>query len=167
MEDELERALQAERLSPGLASLPEDFYTRLSQFLSSLEREGRGDLGREELAEKRKVLLRMTEELLQLRMRKALDSLPDGIPKNLLTCERPYFEEIAESLRKMRTSLLSQQVREQVTELLLMTDKIPKIVAEDMKFYGPFSKGDVAAIPKRTAEILVRRGLARRVEMRA
>jgi DNA replication initiation complex subunit (GINS family) len=167
MEDELERALQAERLSPGLASLPEDFYTRLSQFLSSLEREGRGDLGREELAEKRKVLLRMTEELLQLRMRKTLDSLPDGIPKNLLTCERPYFEEIAESLRKMRTSLLSQQVREQVTELLLMTDKIPKIVAEDMKFYGPFSKGDVAAIPKRTAEILVRRGLARRVEMRA
>jgi len=162
----LERALQAERLSPGLASLPEDFYTRLSQFLSSLEREGRGDLEREELTEKRKVLLRMTEELLRLRMRKALSSLPDGIPKNLLTCERPYFEEIAESLRKMRTSLLSQQVREQVTELLLMTEKIPKIVAEDMKFYGPFSKGEVAAIPKRTAEILVRRGLARRIEMR-
>jgi DNA replication initiation complex subunit (GINS family) len=164
VEDEIERALLAERLSSQLTKLPEDFYARASQFLSSLEGGGT-ELEREELAEKKKVLLRMLEELLKLRVRKALNSLP-ALPDNLLASERPYLETIQENLRKMRASLLSVQGKEQLMDFVLLTDKIPRIVAEDMKFYGPFSKGDVAAIPKRTAEILVRKGLAKRIEMR-
>jgi DNA replication initiation complex subunit (GINS family) len=65
----------------------------------------------------------------------------------------------------MRTSLLSIQSKEPTTELLIINEKIPRIVAEDLKFYGPFSKGDVASLPKRTAEILVNKGLAKRVQM--
>jgi len=166
VEVELEEALKNERLSTNLSKLPDDFYIRLSQYLSKLESgKEKGELEKEELTEKKKTLLKMIEELLDLRIRKALASLPKGIPENLLSCERPYFEEIAECIRKMRTSLLCESVKEQSTELLLISEKIPKIVAEDLKFYGPFSKGDIAAIPKRTAEILVKKGLARKIEM--
>ena len=166
LEAELEEVLKAERLSPGLTKLPEDFYARLSHFLTTLESRGATGLEKEELEEKKKALLEMAEELLELRTRKTLALLPKKIPENLLPCERQYFEGIAESLRKMRSSLLSMSVtKERTTEILLIQEKIPKIVAEDLKFYGPFSKGDIAAIPKRTAEILVKRGLAKKIQM--
>jgi DNA replication initiation complex subunit (GINS family) len=165
VEAEIEEALKAERTSQELAKLPEDFYTRISHFLATLEKKEAEGLEKEELEEKKKVIAKMVEELLELRIRKALALLPKRLPENLLACERPYFEGIAESLRKMRASLLSIQSKEPTTELLIINEKIPRIVAEDLKFYGPFSKGDVASLPKRTAEILVNKGLAKRVQM--
>lgn len=167
MEDELEQALRRERLSPELVSLPDDFYPRLSQFLSSLASEQAEGLKKEVLEEKRKTVLRMARELIDLRVRKALFPLLEGKQVGLLPTERSHLEEAVGAIRRMHESLLCQvPAREPQTRLVLIREKIPRIVAEDMKFYGPFAAGDVAAIPRRTAELLAKKNLVHMLEVR-
>lgn len=42
---------------------------------------------------------------------------------------------------------------------------VPAIVGSDMKTYGPFVAEDVASVPESNAKILIRRGLAKMVEL--
>ncbi len=51
--------------------------------------------------------------------------------------------------------------KESPVKLLLVVFKedVPKFVGEDLKVYGPFSKGDVAWIPEGNVKILERRGV--------
>jgi DNA replication initiation complex subunit (GINS family) len=43
---------------------------------------------------------------------------------------------------------------------------VPAIMGIDMKSYGPFEPEDVASIPAENAENLIRRGIAKGVEIR-
>jgi DNA replication initiation complex subunit (GINS family) len=42
--------------------------------------------------------------------------------------------------------------------------EVPAIIGADMKTYGPFKVEDVAALPVENTKILVKQGLAERVE---
>jgi DNA replication initiation complex subunit (GINS family) len=42
---------------------------------------------------------------------------------------------------------------------------VPAIIGIDMKTYGPFQQEDVVAIPVENAENLIRRGIAKEVEI--
>lgn len=39
---------------------------------------------------------------------------------------------------------------------------VPAILGPDMKTYGPFKKGDIAALPKENASIFIKMGIAER-----
>ncbi len=43
--------------------------------------------------------------------------------------------------------------------LVVFREDVPKFVGEDLKVYGPFSKGDVAWIPEGNVKILEKRGV--------
>jgi DNA replication initiation complex subunit (GINS family) len=42
---------------------------------------------------------------------------------------------------------------------------VPAVVGVDMKTYGPFMVEDVASVPVENAKILVKQGLAEKVEL--
>jgi DNA replication initiation complex subunit (GINS family) len=42
---------------------------------------------------------------------------------------------------------------------------VPAIIGSDMKTYGPFEAEDIASLPAENAKILVKQGLAEKVEV--
>jgi DNA replication initiation complex subunit (GINS family) len=43
--------------------------------------------------------------------------------------------------------------------------EVPEIIGSDMKTYGPFKVEDVAALPVENTRILIKQGLAEKVEV--
>ncbi|MEM3703874.1 MAG: hypothetical protein QXX79_05615, partial [Candidatus Bathyarchaeia archaeon] len=51
------------------------------------------------------------------------------------------------------------------TVVLRFLGEVPEIVGLDMKIYGPYRPQDVASMPVENAKILVKQGLAEKVEV--
>ena len=49
--------------------------------------------------------------------------------------------------------------------ILRFLKQVPSIIGSDMKTYGPFKAEDVASVPEENAKILIKQGLAKRIEM--
>lgn len=168
MEEEIENVLKEEMTKDSLVELPKDFYIRVGSLLRSLDREieRKSGLERKMLEEKKKYLLKKIEHLINLRLKKCLVSLLNGRAEQVHEDEKTFIEEISQVMRRMREKLLTEMTpREGRMELVFFLSKLPKIVGEDMKFYGPFVRGSVASIPKRTADLLVKKGVARKIEV--
>ncbi len=166
--EELERILDEEKASEEILALPPDFYARMNQELSAIDRQLRRSVGEErEMLERKRVLFRdKLEELFSVRLRKVLLSLLEGHTPIGSAEEQRFIDRISQAVSEMRESLLLHPVIQPKTTLVVLEQEIPRIVAEDMRFYGPFLKGDVVALPRKTAELLIKKGLAKRIEVR-
>ena len=60
-----------------------------------------------------------------------------------------------------------KQVEEKDSELVLVRflQPLPAIMGIDMKAYGPFQPEELATIPRQNAENLIKRGIAKKVEI--
>ena len=170
---DVEDAWVKEKTSRGLSDLPEEFYKDVVSYVAELRREAergdeiRRDLFKAELQE----ALRMVQETHVLRSLKAVEDTVKGkFPAPLLQQEHYAFDEIRQTLEKLRDELVAPAVDgkaalaapHEVTNMaLLINAKIPQIIGDDLKPYGPFESGDAANLPRRSAELLVNRGLAR------
>ena len=54
--------------------------------------------------------------------------------------------------------------RDEKLMLVTFKDEIPRFVGINMHGYGPFRKGDIATLPEPNAELLVKKGIAEKVE---
>lgn len=171
---DIEQALIKERVSPGLADLPDDFYSEVARYADELRREAKeGDqLRRELLTSELKNVIREVQEIYALRTIKAMDEVTRGrLPNLSLERELQAFNEIRQALEKLHSDLvgpilsgISGGAPETNLMLILLSD-IPRIVGEDLKPYGPFKSGEVAFLPRRSADLMLRRGLARKIEV--
>lgn len=180
MYDELYEAWKRELENVELGRLPSDFYVRIADYLRRLKEESR-------MLDKRAVrasllkgevrnVKQMTTELIQTRYRKFVGKAARGekIPPDVLTAEEAKVytgvSTFAEAYRSFAEKILHGQLSKVDVEqkrkraVLRFLKDVPAIIGADMKTYGPFKVEDVASLPTENAKILVKQGLAERVE---
>ncbi|MCS7131676.1 MAG: hypothetical protein NZ934_02985 [Hadesarchaea archaeon] len=175
--DDLKRTWKEEWISQELTDLPSDFYSKVSQYVAELDRElRRSELFRQELLRgELHNVIKMVQEIYLLRLLKAIEEITKGrLPNSLVERERQAFTEIKRILDELHAELVVPAItgrakitpRHEITNVLLVfSSEIPQIIGDDLKPYGPFRKGEAAFLPKRTAELILKHGLARRVEV--
>lgn len=169
-----------EKKSDAIQGLPEDFYVRIIGYVKKLRAESRM---LDERSVKARVLRRkvknveaMIKELLWLRWEKIVHKIFKGerVSENVLTLEERQwsrslallfedFQSFCDGVLKGKTSKPMETQSGMV--VLRFLDDVPAIVGADMRTYGPFKAEDVATLPSQNARILVKRGVAVRVEL--
>ena len=120
-----------------------------------------------ELEDKPVDVLNLTaeEKRLQVELRRLLANYSQGIKHILMGQE--YKEPLATHTIQTLTNLDVQptQQKSQVLKVVRFTQAIPAIMGIDMKTYGPFKVEDIAFLPAPNAENLIRKGIAKEVEI--
>ncbi len=82
-----------------------------------------------------------------------LNSFRINVLLNILECRSPakVKEQIAEN------------IEEKNNELIRFTESVPKFLGDDMNVYGPYQNEDMANLPSRVAEILVKNKRAEKI----
>lgn len=181
--DTLLQAWKKERHSKELQSLPEGFYTEMTGYVSELREQTRmldRSSMRGRIAEKEKENAeRMLRELSDLRLRKIVDTELEGavVAGSALTREERALQADLRRLLsshddRLKSVLMGRPPRVEAKprpraglKVVRFLQAVPAIMGIDMKTYGPFKPEDVASIPEENAENLIRRGLAKEVEI--
>ena len=192
MYNELYAAWQREIDDPKLGGLPQDFYSKIGEYLRRIKEE-------DKVLDKKSVKMnllthealnveRMLKELLEVRYRKIIKTVTktQKLPVELLTFEEAKmcepFADFTKSYRKFADNLMQGQISEPIKVIIKVEataeappahkrstirflKSIPAIMGADMKSYGPFVAEDVASLPPQNAQILVKQGLAVLVEV--
>ena len=193
MYDELYAAWRFELENSELGGLPSDFYARAADYLRRINEENRlidkknvkSTLLNREL-ERVKCML---QELIWARYKKLVTLIGENkkLPSSLLADEEESlcagFLSFAESYHNFTDKLLRGKISTQVSNpvpshaskeavkkvnkrvVLRFVKAVPAVVGVDMKTYGPFMVEDVASVPVENAKILVKQGLAEKVEL--
>ena len=177
----LHEALKKEAENPEVQAVPPNLYVELADYMKSLRSEVRmvspeslrGRLLRREL----EVVERMVKQLLELRMRKVLSALTEGVkpPAERLTVEeRRVVDALGRALEEFRGIVegilmgrppKAPAERPADVKMVRILKPLPQIVGSDMKVYGPFKPEDIVLLPVRDAENLIRGGVAVEVEV--
>ncbi len=169
----------AEKISRELTDLPVDFYQSVARHVAELNLElKRGEQLRQELLrEELRNVIQMVQEIHLLRVLKAMDEIArEHLPSSSLEGERRAFDGIRQILDRLYAELIKPAVggeattvvrREITNEVVIFLTDIPQIIGDDLKQYGPFRSSEVAFLPKRSAELLIKKGTARKFEVKA
>jgi DNA replication factor GINS len=164
-----------------LQALPKDFYAKLAEYISSIQKEmrmlERNSPKLKLLSQELTKTTRLTHELVELRLRKIIDlSKSSENPQYDLPAKeeetvqklRVVFEGSQRFLNKLMKGKTQNVAIEGITprnSLLRFLQKLPTIVGVDLKIYGPFSDEDVAVLPTENAEALIKQGVAVNIEI--
>ncbi len=176
--EDVKQVWLAEKTSRELVEIPDEFYQNAARYVAQLNFELkhseslRGELLQEELQN----VFWMVQEIHLSRVFKGIDEIAQGrLPAPLLERERYAFSEIRQSLEKLYTEFVSSTMtgktelaapREITNVLLIVQTEVPPIVGDDLRQYGPFKKGEITSLPRRSAELMVNHGLARKIEVK-
>jgi DNA replication initiation complex subunit (GINS family) len=145
----------------GLSKLPEGFFESVRAFIDNKMRLTEGKEDRWE-AENARMLL---EDILRAREAKllagaaAMASAGEG-PANAMPEEQRFLEAAAALVRGFRES---RKAAEAIVGTVALLQDLPAFTGTDMMTYGPFKRGDIAAIPEDVAAALTEKGVARRI----
>jgi DNA replication factor GINS len=160
--------------------LPDNFYSRVVDYLKRIREESRmldkRTVKANLLKKERQNVKYMLLELIRARCKKLIGKMAKGekISVDALTIEeKEIFSDvspIAEAYRSFAKNIIQGHLRINVEKepkivVLRFLKDVPALIGSDMKTYGPFKAEDVASLPAENAKILVRQGLAEKVEM--
>lgn len=168
----------SEKSEKGLSKLPDDFYEKCANFAGEIRREIKESDGlrKELLQEEFNHVLTMVQETYLIRVLKITNTLFKEDREQLLEGEKKAFDKIKKQLENLREELVEPVIQgelelkppEEISNIsiILLKDIPEPITASDLNYYGPFEAGEIANLPKRSAELLVGQGLARRVQVK-
>jgi len=177
---ELYEVWRNELQNAELQKLPEGFYAKIAEYSRKLREESR-------MLDKRTVkarllrneaqnVKRMLRELTSARYKKLLKkaSREERVPAEILTIEEQRLSNgvlpLAEAYRAFSSGLLKGQLVQTPNQehgkhvALRFLSEIPAVIGTDMKPYGPFNVEDIASLPVENARVLIKQGLAEKVE---
>jgi DNA replication factor GINS len=177
---ELYEVWKKELQNAELQKLPEGFYAKIAEYSRKLREESR-------MLDKRTVkarllkneaenVKRMLRELMSARYKKLLKkaSKEEKIPAEFLTIEEERLSNgvlpLAEAYRAFSAGLLKGQLLQKPNQeygkllALRFLSEIPAVIGTDMKPYGPFKVEDLASLPLENARVLIKQGIAEKVE---
>ncbi|MEM3427825.1 MAG: hypothetical protein QXK91_04695 [Nitrososphaerales archaeon] len=169
----LGKLLEEEMIDKELRSIPQDLYRSVALFLKNARNT---DHFTETLlthlkAREKELILKITLNLLQLRLTKAKNGLKLQ-EANLLAEERYILEaeasvkqrinKIENALKNGQVSLLTSIQERSIKKLVTLRFLKPfdAIIGVDLQKYGPFQPEDVATIPLENAKPLISQGVA-------
>jgi len=171
-----------ERESTELQPLSKDFYVLLASYVKEIREESR--MLDEKTAKARLVkyelrnVRRLIRALAQIRLEKIFLATTQGktIPAEVLTAEEEKlcgemmplaesFQEVLNGILHGRTPKVEAEKQKSKRVLVRFLRETPAIIGSDMKSYGPFKPEDVGTVPSENANVLVKQGVAARVEL--
>lgn len=177
--DEVMAFHRLEKNTSRLTELPIDFVPELKKLFETESKEYQNALKEENFQKTANFsnLKRVVIELFHLRQKKMLNKALISVKNNeydeesLLEEEKPFYREMCNAIKKY-FSLAEKIIGEQKTEKKMHLNKIsikllsevPAFIGPDMKEYGPFKKEEKVLLPKKTAELLLARNLAEKLE---
>jgi DNA replication factor GINS len=164
-----------------LVRLPDDFYPKVAGYLKKIKEESR-------MLDKRTVKANllgkewqnvkcMLRELIRARYKKLIGKMAKGekIPVDALTIEeKKIFSDVssfAEAYLTFAKNLIQghflkiKDEKEPKIVVLRFLKDVPALIGSDLKTYGPFKAEDIASLPSENAKILIKQGLAEKVEV--
>lgn len=181
MYNELYDVWEKELDNTELVELAPDFYLKLAEYSRRLREEGRmldKKTVKARLLEKEmNNVKRMIRELTRARYRKLIVYLAKGkeVAAGVLTAEEkeiytstfPFtaaFKSLAKDVIRGNAPKIDVKQENKKTVLRFLKE-VPALIGGDMKTYGPFKVEDVATLPIENAKILIKQGLAEKVEV--
>ena len=170
--NDLYEAARKERYSDQLQPLQKNFVSEVAEYLKEKKElvSKDDDIFSDIILKTKKQLENATtlfKELMTRRRKKILDlvliAAETGISKqdfdNMLSFERTFFEELMKNVEisdKNLGELLSNKKEEKAkNELVVFKADVGEFLDIDGNKVGPFSKGEIANVPKEIAKILV------------
>lgn len=156
---ELERK---EKNTQELQKLPDDFIHELIRYMD--KKKDTEDTKLIDMAITR-LFNKREEKILQMAV---YASRANVKVENLLPQEKEVFDKIVELIKLLRSKILSakQEVKVQQKrvkeEYFVVTNSLPTFVGPDMKRYK-LNKGDIVNLPKPLNDLLLRKGIIRKV----
>ncbi len=181
--EQLLDAWRKERHDADIQPLPEGFFAEMTSYVSKLREQTRmhekGSLRGRIARQERENAERMLRELSSLRLRKIVVAELDGaaIIRSALTREEKTLHTdlrrlLSDHEDRVKSILVGRvpQVKARPLpgkglKVVRFLQAVPAIMGIDMKTYGPFKPEDVVSIPAENAENLIRRGIAKEVEI--
>ena len=164
-----------------LERLPPDFYSRVADYLRRLKEESRmldkRTVKANLLTKEMKNVKHMVRELIRARYRKLVRKMAKGekVSPGVLTAEEDKIytgvSPLAEAFQSFVNDILRGHTpkvvvrQERKRAVLRFLKDVPAIIGADMKTHGPFKIEDVASLPVENAKILIKQGLAEKVEV--
>lgn len=166
-DETIRKISEEERNSAGLSRLPDGFFEEIRNYMENKAKMSRDESEHWALES----VKRRLKTIFERRERKILNAahgfIDSGVvPESMTEEEKKFFEKIVEclnSFQKEREGKLEKQDENLV--LVTMLESVHKFVGMNMKNYGPFNKGDIATLPEPNAELLIKKGLAEKIEM--
>ena len=180
MYNELYDDWKRELESLDLVRLSPDFYSRIADYLRRIKEESRmldkKTVKASLLKNEMRNVKRMLRELLRTRYKKLIRTMTEGekVSLDVLTVEEQKiytgaaplveaYQSFAENI--LRGNMLKIDVRqEHKRDALRFLRDVPEIIGADIKTYGPFKAEDVASLPVENAKVLIKQGLAEKIE---
>jgi DNA replication initiation complex subunit (GINS family) len=163
-----------------LEKLQPDFYSKLADYLRKLKEESRMLDKRTAkarlLRSETRNVKRMLREVVRARYSKLMRKAADGekVSSDVLTVEEERLLKgvlpLAEAYQIFAKNLFRGHLQQMDIEperksvVLRFVKDVPAIIGADMKPYGPFNIEDVASLPAENAKILIKQGLAEKIE---
>lgn len=180
MYNELFNAWKYELEHEDLGSLKTDFYSKLSEYISSLkelnEKKTENSLYSYLLVQELNHVVCMVEGLISARYKKIINFFEkgDSIALEILPLEeKNIFSSFFSFIKKhqafkkkiLQSGVAKKEVKKSKNRAILRFLKdVPKLIGVDLKSYGPFLAEDVASLPHENAELLIKQGLGKLVE---
>ncbi len=167
-DETIRRIFEEERDNPGLTKLPDDFFEKVREYLEKKSKIIRDESDQWALDS----IKRRLRTIFERRERKILNFvhgfIDSGVlPENLTPEERKFFERVVNCVKDFQKEREEGfEKEEEKLVLLTFADDVQKFVGINLRNYGPFRKGDVATVPEPNAELLVKKGLAERMEVK-
>ncbi len=166
--EELNEIWLREAESEGLAKLPEDLSEKLREYVGSIKNylkvSDRETLSAEIREAAANVIVKLVREIFELRLRKIVRNiLRNEIPENLFGFELSFYsnaiklvKDYRDKVREMATAVAYQDWQEIKAkhEVVYFLKDVSQIVGPNLKVYGPFKAGDIAALPVENARSL-------------
>jgi DNA replication factor GINS len=181
MYNDLYEIWKRELESSELEKLPPDFYSRVTDYLRKLREESRmldkKTVKARLLKSEMRNVKRMLRELIRTRYKKLIRKMAKGekVSLDVLTVEEQKIytgaSPLAEAYQSFVENLLRGNVlkmgvgREHKRAVLRFLRDVPAIIGTDIKTYGPFKVEDVASLPAENAKVLIKQGLAEKIEV--
>jgi DNA replication factor GINS len=162
--------------------LAKDFYVLLAGYVKKIREESRmldektakARLVKHELRNAR----RLIKTLAQLRLEKIFLATTQGktISAETLTAEEERlcaemlplaesFQELMKGVLHGRTPKVEVKKKRSNHVLLRFLKDTPEIIGSDMKTYGPFKTEDIGTVPAENASVLIKQGIAAKIEL--
>ncbi|MDK2795016.1 MAG: replication factor [Archaeoglobaceae archaeon] len=152
-----------------LTKLDESIYEKIRKRIEELEEKKEDD---ERTEDEIKTLKRLQRKLFELRTGKIINAAWAEVcgqevgfsEENMSPLEREFFKTLVDKIREFQMKVFEAK-KERVERMLVRIKKDVEILGVDGKRYK-LRKEDVATLPAENAEVLVKSGIAERIEVK-
>ncbi|MEM4472997.1 MAG: hypothetical protein QXR27_03195 [Archaeoglobaceae archaeon] len=152
-----------------LSKIDEDFYEKVRKRIEELEEKRKED---ERVEDEIRTLKRLQKKLFELRTGKIINAAWAEVcgqevsfnEENLIEAEKIFFRKLIELIESFRREVFEEK-KVKISRVLVRIKKDVEILGIDGKRYK-LRKEDVATLPAENAEVLIKSGMAEKIEVK-